>query len=193
MTPATRKRVTPFVATHSSAVDAIDDRSVAEALARRRPCGRTNAIVRRGALSALCRARGLADEMPVRQRTQVCAGRREPAECGSFTPEAVTQVRWPLRCVMGSAQAFAEAPLRCLQLTTFRLARSVSRSSAAATIWGSSLWVRCPRLANSHSDQRLKRIALGLREACITARIFRLSRSTGTCRGNVVARRSTPP
>jgi hypothetical protein len=43
------------------------------------------------------RARGVADEMPVRQRRQVCVGRREPAECGCSTPEAVTSTRWPLR------------------------------------------------------------------------------------------------
>jgi hypothetical protein len=64
--------------------------------------GKANAIVRGGALSALCRARGLADEMPVRQRTQVCAGRREPAECGFFTPEGVTLAWLPLRAESGS-------------------------------------------------------------------------------------------
>jgi hypothetical protein len=40
-------------------------------------------------LSALSRARGVADEMPVRQRRQVCISRREPAERGSSTPQAV--------------------------------------------------------------------------------------------------------
>ena len=38
-------------------------------------------------LAALSRAREVADEMPVRQRTQVCFGRRER---GSSTPQAVT-------------------------------------------------------------------------------------------------------
>ena len=51
--------------------------------------------------SARRRARGLADEMPVRQRRQVCIGGREPAR--PWRLRASQSCRWlPLRAERGS-------------------------------------------------------------------------------------------